>query len=146
MNYNIFDFCRNGDLESVKRLIEEHKVLHGGSEILDGFGSSLLHYASEFGHLEIVKYLVEEVGMNSETQNEDRDTPLQYASWFGYLEIVKYLVEEMNVNPETQDDFGYTPLHDASHQSHLEIVKYFIRHDVDISIKNNDGKHFFRPS
>ena len=88
---------------------------------------------------------MEEVGIRcgkSESRNKDGDTPLHKASWDNHLEIVKYLVEEVKVNPDAQDEYGCTPLHDASHWGHLEIIKYFIRHDVDTSMKNNDGQTF----
>ena len=55
MNDNIFECCIEGDLVSVKRLIEEHWILHGRSEIRDEFGDTPLHRASFWGHLEIVK-------------------------------------------------------------------------------------------
>ena len=94
------------------------------------------------GHLKIVKYLVEEVGMNPEIRDRNRNTPLHYASWSGQLKIVKYFVEEAKVDTEPRDEKGDTPLHDASCQGYLEIVKYFIQHDVDTSIKNIYGHTF----
>ena len=106
------------------------------------FGDTPLHDASQSGHLEIVKYIVEEVKVNPEVMDNYGETPLDDASWGGHLEIVKYLVEEVKVNPETLDNNGDTPLHRASRYGRLEIVKYFIRHDVDTSMKNNKDETF----
>ena len=108
MNYYIFQCCENGDLVGVKRLVEEYGIVLGGSEI----------------------------------QSKHGNTPLHYASFWGHLEIVKYLVEECKVNPDAQDEYGCTPLQDSSRQGYIETVKYFIQHDVDTSIKNNDGNTF----
>ena len=80
MNDNISECCREGDLVNVKRLIEEDEVLHGESEVRGILGCTPLHSASFYGHLEIVKYLVEEAKVNPESQDEGEYTPLQYAS------------------------------------------------------------------
>ena len=142
MNEDIFECCRKGDLVSVKKLIEEHKVVYGGSEIRNEIGNTPLHLASYKGHLEIVKYLVEDVGVETETKSRYGQTPLHEASCVGHLEIVKYLVEEVKTNTEVQNKYGDTPLHISSLWGRVEIVKYFIQHDVDTSIENNDGKTF----
>ena len=139
MNDDIFKFCRIGDLRSVKYLVEETKV---DTEIQNETGNTPLHIASWCSHIEIVKYLVEEAKVDTGVQNVYGSTPLHSASKYGQLKIVKYLVEETKVNTETLDKHGDTPLHYASVEGLVEIIKYFIRHDVDTSIKNNDGYTF----
>ena len=60
-------------------------------------------YLCENGHLEIVKYLVEN-GANINEKNKDGDTPLICASINGHLEIVKYLCQNGdNVNEKDKD-------------------------------------------
>ena len=130
---------RHGKLEIAKYLVKEADIK---PEVRSGNGNTPLHYASQFGHLETVKYLVEECKVNAEVQNVHGNTPLHYASDNGHLETVKYLVGEAKVNPDIQNRFGSTPLHGPSFWGKLEIVKYFILHEVDTSIKNNDGQTF----
>ena len=49
--------------------------------------------ATEYGHLDIVKYLYETCHADVETKDKDGFTPINYASSNGHLEVVKYLYE-----------------------------------------------------
>ena len=69
----------------MKRLVEEEHV--------DPSYAGLC-CASEFGHLDIVKYFVEEKKCNVECRDPLGQTPLQYATRGGRLTVVKYLIEE----------------------------------------------------
>jgi len=59
----------------------------------DNQGNTALHYAALWGHLEIVKRLVEERNMDVYTKDNQGNTALHYAALGGRLEIVKWLVE-----------------------------------------------------
>ena len=87
---------------------------------------------SKEGHLDIVKYLVEECHANIEAKDNDGCTPLHRASDYEHLDIVKYLVEECHCNVEAKDNDGCTPLHRASDYEHLDIVKYLADTIIDL--------------
>jgi len=124
---NIFDVVIRGDLEFLKTIVSEGVDV----EIEDYWGRTPLIYASGYGHLEIVKYLIEKHNANVEAKNNCGENPLIYASLNGPLEIVKYLIEECNANVETKNKFGNTPLIYASIYGHLEIVKYLIENGAN---------------
>ena len=63
-------------------------------ENYNSYGKTALIAASEEGHLEVVKYLVEQCHANVEAKDNDGYTPLIRASENGHLEVVKYLVEQ----------------------------------------------------
>ena len=76
------------------------------------------------GHLDIVKYLVEEKGAN-------KGDALRYAASIGNLELVKYLVDHgADVNAKYRDSFGVvqTALMNAAERGHTEIAKYLKEH------------------
>ncbi|OUM61687.1 hypothetical protein PIROE2DRAFT_26240, partial [Piromyces sp. E2] len=52
-----------------------------------------LHAACKNGHIDVVKYLVEQ-GANIHQENYNYDTPLYIACKNGHEDIVKYLVEQ----------------------------------------------------
>jgi len=73
-----------GDLQEVADLIKDGADVHSW----DGLP---LRYASEKGHLEVVKYLVERVNADV---HRDEDSALRYACLCGQLEVVKYLISK----------------------------------------------------
>ena len=69
--------------------------------------------ASQNGHLEIVKLLIEK-GANINAQDDDDWTALMDASRKGHLEIVKLLIANKIANINAQDNYGRTALMFAS--------------------------------
>lgn len=80
--------CTRGELADVKDLIENHKCDPKAKSLS---GADALSFASVFGHLDVVKYLVEECGSDPHAQGE---LALITAVRSGDLDLVKYLVEE----------------------------------------------------
>jgi ankyrin repeat protein len=77
--------------DTVKLLIES------GVDIFkcDEQGVSLLDEAIVTGDLELVRYLVDEKGMDvNKTQRKSGFTPLMQAASYGYTDIVRYLLEK----------------------------------------------------
>ncbi len=89
-------------------------------------GRTPLHCAAENGYLGIVKYLIEEKGVNPNVKDISGLTPLHFAAGSGSLEIVKYLVEKRGANVSVESNNEQTPLHFAAGNGHLGIVKYLI--------------------
>ena len=101
----------------MKRLVEERHV--------DPSYKGLC-YASYFGHLDIVKYFVEERKCNIECKDQLGQTPLHYAAAQGRLAIVKYLIEEKGCDPMCRGPRSWTTLHFACESCHLDLVKYLV--------------------
>jgi len=53
----------------------------------------LLHIAASKGHLDIVKYLVEN-GADINVKNSGQQTPLHYSCFEGHLSVVEYLISK----------------------------------------------------
>ena len=141
----LVDLAEKGDLAKIKQLVEQQGVDVNAMQTtkLDfGEGTIILrqtalYAASNFGHLDVVKYLISK-GADVNMKNDDRigGTALNIASYKGYLEIVKYLVEKgADVNMKN-GRFGNTALIGVSN---LEVVKYLISKGADVNAKNNDG-------
>jgi len=106
---------RNNNLEGVKKLYEEGRFQHG-CNACNRFGESILHIACRRGHLEMVKFLVGEVGLSITGIRDDyKRTPLHDAFWTSKAspDVVDYLLQQPNVMELLlcKDQRGFTPLH-----------------------------------
>jgi len=83
--------------------------------------------AAAQGHLDIVKYLCD-AGANVRDRNE---LALSLASEHGHLEVVKYLIEDAHdkSNIHAYDDYA---LRYASYRGHLKVVKYLCEMGANI--------------
>ena len=86
-----------------------------------------LHCAALYGHLDIVKYLMESSYAKAMYSSFHDNTPLYCANEKGHFNVVKYLIEQKGCDPYTSiDKRGDTLLHIAATFGHLEIVEYLI--------------------
>lgn len=86
-------------------------------------GNKPIHLAALYGHLEIVKYLVQDMKCDPNIPNLDGHRCIHAVVRNGYLEILKYLVEELkcDLNPPCQSEIE--PLiHLAVNAGQLEII------------------------
>ena len=112
--------ARNGDLEMVDLLINR------GANLL--YSEKALHYASEKGHLPMVKYLVKRgYPVNKIIGGIYTETPLDRAIKKDHYDVVRYLVVVggANINAVTLNRIGHFELNSPSDR--LEIAKFLIR-------------------
>ena len=103
------DIWEKGNLEDILSLIR------------DGYDKNkILCKVCYYGHLEIVKYLVEKYGANVRANS---DYAVKWASEAGHLEVVKYLVEKCGADVRAKNDYA---VQWASVGGHLEVVKYLV--------------------
>ena len=76
-------------------------------------GLSALHSACECGHLEIVRYLLEERNYDIELRDKVGNAPIHYAAYGGGLNVVRYLIDNRGCDPMFFGSDGWTPLHCA---------------------------------
>ena len=92
----------------------------------DKLDQTPLHYASQYGHLNIAQYLINEQHCDPMTKDDQGQTPLHYACQYGNLNIAQYLINKKHCDPMTKDDQGQTPLHYACQYGNLNIAQYLI--------------------
>lgn len=134
--------------ESIKKgsLIDVKITVGIGADIYDvpRNGMNAMAYAAFLGHLDILKYLIEEEHADISNLNLlhlaamnggalDRGEKL--AKDRG-LSIVKYLIEEKGFDVDEMDEQS-TPLFTAISNNNVEVVKYLVDHGADIETENN---------
>ncbi len=86
---------------------------------------TILHMACGCGHIEIVKFLLQNSADVTAT-NRYINTPIHVAVKNNQYNIVKYFIEEINIDPNMTGKYENTLLHSASDMGLLDIVKYLI--------------------
>ncbi|XP_076443656.1 protein fem-1 homolog A-like [Babylonia areolata] len=144
----LHEVCENGQPNLLKIWLAETNVeclrtiLHF---YLNG-GSTPLILACKNGHLELVKFMVEDCGVNiSQTgsvrfDGEDIEgaPPLWCAAAAGHVEVVRYLVfKGADINKTTRSNS--TPLRAACYDGHLKVVRFLVQRKADIEIANRHG-------
>ncbi|TCK68927.1 ankyrin repeat protein [Winogradskyella wandonensis] len=131
---NIYDACRQGNLDIVKRL---YTINPNTINIEDESGYTPLVLSCYYGHEDIVEFLVDKVKtLNDKTSY---GSPLMAATVKGYDNIVDVLLEN-NVDPNITDEQGVTAAHYAVLFKNYSIIEKLVKAKADFSIKNNVNK------
>jgi len=130
--------CAAGDLDRAQWLHATRGW--SGANAVDKHGNSALMWAAGRGHLHVVCWLVEQVGVAVDMANKDGRTALMWACKGGREEVVRYLLEEAaaNVTLRMKDDssaFDWAVL-----GGDLRTMELLASHkDVDIHALNKFG-------
>eukprot|EP01130_Rhizamoeba_saxonica_P005191 TRINITY_DN2077_c0_g1_i2.p1 TRINITY_DN2077_c0_g1~~TRINITY_DN2077_c0_g1_i2.p1 ORF type:complete len:400 (+),score=74.93 TRINITY_DN2077_c0_g1_i2:80-1279(+) len=125
---DFLEHSRHGDLELLIPCIQEDPELINDR---DRQGSSALLLAASFGHLDIVKYLIEELGCNIHDQRTDGSTCILRAASRGHTELVQWLLEN-GANILDRDRCEDTSAMHASAGGHLETLKLLQEYGSDV--------------
>jgi ankyrin repeat protein len=122
----------------LERIVEHLAIAHSQDVHSRAFGeSTALHGASDRGHTEVVRILLE-LGADPTAQDKYGWTPLHSASQMGNVEAIWMLLER-GADPEVQDKYGWTPLHIASHLGNVEAIRVLLEQGADPTAQDDDG-------
>lgn len=125
------------------RLSVVQYLLAQGADVnaADEDGMTPLHEAARAGCLDVVRYLVEEQGVDAKTGSGLGRTAMSYAAGGGggnHLDTLRYLVEEQGLDAKAEDSRGNTALHSAVYN--LNVVRYLVEEQgVDVDATNHEG-------
>jgi ankyrin repeat protein len=131
----LLDAAAQGNLEKVKKL-----MMQGGFVLLaDLDGTTPLHWAAYGGHLDVVKFLVEEVKMGPGEPNNLLVTPVHWAAVMGHRDVVDYLVSN-GAAIDARDNAGRSPLFAAASSGQLDVVDYLLQNGADVNAADARGR------
>ncbi|XP_030843230.1 serine/threonine-protein kinase TNNI3K-like [Strongylocentrotus purpuratus] len=137
----LFSAAAKGDFLKIQSLIdsEDKSEDSGGVDVncSDKSGQTLLHIASENGHLQTVKCLTHH-GAKVNVVDANLQTSVHLCSMKGHLHVVELLANE-GADLDVGDKDGFTALHIASVEGHLEVVQYIVNKGAGIEIGDKYG-------
>ncbi|XP_051523542.1 poly [ADP-ribose] polymerase tankyrase-2 isoform X1 [Myxocyprinus asiaticus] len=131
----LFEACRSGDLERVKKLVCPENV---NSRDTAGRRSTPLHFAAGFGRRDVVDYLLQH-GANVHARDDGGLISLHNACSFGHAEVVNLLLQH-GADANSRDNWNYTPLHEAAIKGKIDICIVLLQHGAEPTIRNTNGR------
>ena len=130
---NIYDVCRSGDLEALKKI---HKHSPNLINVTNDKGYSPLVLATYHGHLDAVNFLLDH-GAEANTKSL-YGTPLMAAVVKGYYEITARILKS-DVDVNNSDQNGTTALHYAVMYKNYTLTKLLVSYEANPLVKDNRG-------
>ncbi|GBG31240.1 Ankyrin repeat domain-containing protein 17 [Hondaea fermentalgiana] len=136
-----------GNLEVCKFLVHECKLdpVNASQKARRGYSMrTALHWAARNGHMDVVRWLVEDQASPADAVTGDGTTPLCFAAWQGHVEVCKYLIEKAGASPATSNSFGCNlamwVAQSPQHESALTLCDYLLERGVDFTRINHNGQ------
>lgn len=128
------EVCREGNLKEFNKLLTDYD--NTDLSINDKYGEGTpLHIACKYGHIEIVKLLLEK-----EIIDVNKNAPLCIACKNGHIQIVELLLLDDRVDINQNEVNGNSPLYIACENGNFEIViKLLEFNNIDINKINKEG-------
>jgi ankyrin repeat protein len=99
--------------------------------------TTMLHNAAKYGHLGLVKFLIENGAYIEKVESMNRRTPLMWAAAEGKVDVVEYLIQK-GANSEAVDFKGNTAILIAAQHGRSDIVNLLLKL-MSHSKRNKDG-------
>ncbi|XP_044746875.1 rabankyrin-5-like [Coccinella septempunctata] len=123
-----------GRITSVKLFLEKNKSFLN-RRVNQNF--SLLHIATQFGHKEIVKFLLDE-GADMHLTNDKGSKAIHIAAREGFTDIIDVFLEK-GMDLDVRGAANQSMLHYAASTGRLEVVKYLVERGCDVNTVNEGG-------
>ncbi|KAK6186952.1 hypothetical protein SNE40_006208 [Patella caerulea] len=124
--------------------VDKIRILHDKGldfNIVDDMGRSVLHRSCQFGSIDTVRYLVNEIGLNVTQKDNNGCTPVFYAvvSDIDPVKKLKFFLSE-GCSLHVVDDVNRDLLHFSCHLGTLQTVEYLVNEvGLGVNHKDNDG-------
>jgi ankyrin repeat protein len=132
---DIFDACRQGNIEKVKELYEEYPDIINARDF-KGFTPIIL--ASYNNQPAVVDFLLEKGAAVNSPDGSD-NSALMGVSFKGYTEIAKKLIDA-GANVHERNTNGATALTFAATFGHIAIAEMLLKKEADVHVQDSRGK------
>ncbi len=136
--YELYNAVKSGDVKKVNELLTEKTK----AMICPYYNQTLLHVAAHFGHLDIVKILIQ-MNCDIDAKDSSNRTPLTETIRDKHSNVAEYLIDRgADVNIITKDK--YTALYWAIFNDMADTVKLIIKSGIDKQILQSEFAYALR--
>ena len=136
-NEKLINAAKEGKVDIVNNLLDDKKR-KVDINFQDKYGATALMYASEFGHSNVAKQLLE-AGAKKDLADKDGITALMRASQYGHSFDVSQLLKA-GANPDLADKDGKTALMHASGHDQSNVVLQLLDAGANFDHQDQNGK------
>jgi len=129
---------RSNDLGILEKLLQQPRNPNF-SDAQDAHGRTPLHHASQYGHVDTIRLLIEARADSNKANTSDGTTPLLRAAEKSHVEIVRVLIEAGADTNRARTSDGTTPLLTAAGKGHVKIVRVLLEARADMNTATTDG-------
>ncbi|XP_038079141.1 espin-like [Patiria miniata] len=106
----------------------------------DHSGATVLHLSARFGHLNVLRYLVEVRGLSIRDKDKKGVSVLHYASAKGDLSCLMYILTTVPDMVNERTESGATPAYFAVQNGHLSCLQHLVTAaGANVHLRANDG-------
>lgn len=133
------DGDRNIFQEAAQALDEGQGIAKAVLDVKDANGRGALHFAAQSGKDEVCRFLVEELRLPVDPQDNDGETPLIHAVRQGYLQTSLYLLEHGADPKATSNELDASALHHAAGTGLDDVVRVLLEKGVNVDVPSEAG-------
>ncbi|KAG4916957.1 hypothetical protein JHK87_054514 [Glycine soja] len=134
--------ARTGSIDLLKKLalqLDEGKDLAKSVEaIKDANKRGALHFAAREGQTSVCEYLLTDLKLSVDSQDDDGETALIHAARQGHTATAKYLIDH-GADPTVASNLGATALHHSAGIGDAELLKYLLSRGVNPDLESDAG-------
>jgi ankyrin repeat protein len=128
----IFAAAISGDAAEAERLLTANRSL---VTQLSSDGWTPLHLAAHFGHIGVVRLLLNKgASVKARSTNPLENLPIHAAAAGRHAGVIKLLLEHGS-SPDARQHRGWTPLHAAAQSGDLESARVLVEAGADVSAR-----------
>ena len=102
-------------------------------------GYTALHSSCRYGHVDIVRTLVNHKG-NVNATTDSGDTPLTLAAKYKHDNVVYALLSDSQCPVDAEGQDGYTALHYSCRDGHVDIVRTLVKLEANVNATTERGE------
>ncbi|XP_019173555.1 PREDICTED: ankyrin repeat-containing protein NPR4-like [Ipomoea nil] len=139
MESMVFEVALKGDVESLKRLLDEYPLLLEES-MTSVYSYTPLHVAAMLGYEDLTHEIVRRKPELAKELNSKQSSPLHLAAAMGHAGVVRALLVADRGMCKARDRDGLTPIHLAAVKGRVEVLKELMMSDGDDEICSSSEK------